>query len=431
MNASTAVARPSYQLNTTHLYYSACLTAVVIGYYGYWIAWQIRWFYLGIAGAFVLSVLFVAFANRDTKGLLTSLLPLLIWEGYLALSTTWAPNPDVSRAYLITLIFFPMAFVVGYVWLRHLNMWRLSSFLPIMALVQLPIIAWTLYTIGNFYDVTRGAVRTEITATTLFAVPFLTWRARNGGGSKISVLIRYGWIALALLLLASTGSRTGPVLGIIALVGTLTFAQPPKGRKIRAFLRSLAALAVIGLLAFAIPRVREGVVGVVDRLATQTAFSWADYSREDRVAGPKPVDFDRRIQVVVSLRSFREHPWRGDWFWSAFSITEEMLGYPIAAHGLIFFLLGETGLIGATIFAWLLFVFFKRVGRAVRFAASREQRGFWVTCMWTMIAMILMGLFHHIEQTAAFYVVLAWGYAAGYRIRTDLAPAGPVRGWGE
>jgi hypothetical protein len=31
-----------------------------------------------------------------------------------------------------------------------------------------------------------------------------------------------------------------------------------------------------------------------------------------------------------------------------------------------------------------------------------------------MIAMLLMGLFHQIDQTAPFYLLLSWGYAANH-----------------
>jgi len=53
--------------------------------------------------------------------------------------------------------------------------------------------------------------------------------------------------------------------------------------------------------------------------------------------------------------------------------------------------------------------FFKRINSAT--FRSMNERSFYSTCKLTMLGMLLLGLFHQVDQSQALFVLLAWGYA--------------------
>lgn len=388
--------------------YGISLVAITAGYYGYWIAWLYKVYYFGWATAFLATVGLAVFHGREAKGLIWSLWPLAVWEGYIALSAFWAPDRDVSLYMLSIRILFPVAFVIGYIWMRNLPHWKLSSFFPAMAFMQLPVIVWTLITIGQLYNEELGAVRTGLAELTLVAIPFLTWRALERPSS-----LRYVSIGVAMLILAGSGSRTGVILGLAVMVGTIISLRPRN--RMRTLSKALAGTIVLAAVGAAVPQVRGGAVDAVDRLRSQTEWSlsaWTDPSSYRTPEGEEPEDRERRLQMLVVVRSFLEQPMFGNGYYSTYFYTKELTGYGIGAHGLLSLFLGELGLLGAIIFIWLIAQWFGGVNRAVRLAKTFEAKGFWLAARWTMVAMLLFGLFHQVDQTPSFYVLLSWGFAA-------------------
>jgi hypothetical protein len=78
-------------------------------------------------------------------------------------------------------------------------------------------------------------------------------------------------------------------------------------------------------------------------------------------------------------------------------------------------LLGETGLVGTMIFMWMIIRFFRRVNAQSRVASADEKDGFLATCRLTMVGILLLGLFHQVDQSQLLFVLLAWGYSGDTR----------------
>jgi hypothetical protein len=397
-------------ISLRHYVYALTLGSIALGYYGYWALWKLKIYYFGWTVAFLIALVFACSARRYRQGLLKSFWPIVVWGGYLTLSTFWSPDPNTSRYFLTAGVILPMAFLIGHVWSRTLTQWRRSTAFIILPALQLPIVVWTLFTMGKLFDESLGAVRSGIAGGALILIPFLVWRARSRRSRG-----DYFWIVLAMLVLAGTGSRSAPVIGIVVLLGTLTFVQPPRGLRARAFTRAALLISFLAALATFLPLVRSGAVDAGARLSTQTDYGWRSWTNRYYFlsdVGGLPADLERRAQMLVSVESFLAHPIRGNGYYSTYVITDEMFGSPVGAHGLVSLLLGETGLIGLGIFSWLVWKFFRRTKQALQKAASQQERGFWATCRWTMVAMLLYGLFQQIDQSPSLFVLLAWGYGA-------------------
>lgn len=100
--------------------------------------------------------------------------------------------------------------------------------------------------------------------------------------------------------------------------------------------------------------------------------------------------------------------------------TSAKYGLEISAHGLLAHF-AETGLVGAALFFWAMYVFVKWT------RPQPDASKYLIATRIAMAAILVVGLFHQVLESSLFYVVYALGCGYGFRIRQDLAEisAGP------
>jgi O-antigen ligase len=402
----SAVEAASFKRGT--LFYILCLSTITTGYYLYWWLWKLKAYFIGWIACLVIVVCLV-FANQlSARRVVRDMLPVLVWYGYLLISALWSPSPSLTLSLGGAALINVVVFLVSYAWARSTSPWALSAFFEFQALLILPIVIFYLATIGKLYDESLGAVRTGFAATCLTSLPFLIWRVRNRPGlGKLAILLA----GLAFIL--SGDSRSGLLILPVLVIGSLVFVQYPAERRGRSIGIALLVMVLMCIVAVSIPAFRNGVSESVARFAPSETSLSVTSSVLDEMRGPSTarIDIERRLQLFIALRSFLGHPILGGGYQSTYAIIREQFGWEVSAHGLPSTLLGETGLLGTALFIWMIGRFFKRI-RVLKISGAAERApGFYSTCKLTMLGMLLLGMFHQVDQSQALFVLLAWGYA--------------------
>ncbi|MDP9200810.1 MAG: O-antigen ligase family protein [Gemmatimonadota bacterium] len=389
------------------LFYVLCLVTIASGYYLYWGLWKLKAYFIAWGLCLVIAIAMLLANHLRARRVLLDMLPVLVWYGYLAASALWSPSPGTTLFYVGAALVNPVAFLVSYAWARSTSEWSFSSFFELQAVLILPIVFWYLFTIGHMYDDKLGAVRTGFAASCLIALPFLIWRARKRPGIKSVVVL-----LAAFALILTSDSRSGLVVMPVLLFGALFFV----GQSRLSFSRSTAAVFVLlGTLVLAvvsIPALRDAFLHSLGRFSSTSSQFSISSSILDEMARPAEgqVDIARRLQLFIALRSFLSHPLLGGGYQSTYAIISNQFGWEVSAHGLPSTLLGETGLVGTAIFIWMIVRFYRRIGSEASLGSPHEI-GFVSTCKLTMFGLLLLGLFHQVDQGQPLFVLLGWAYA--------------------
>jgi hypothetical protein len=392
------------------------LCTIFSGFYAYWIFWKLKFFYIGWAACMILLAALLLNPMRwSTRGLGRALGPVVLWYLYLAASSLWSPDPITTLSLVAAGALFVMAFVAGFFWSQHLTWWEQSKYFQLLVLVMLPVVAYFVVTTGRLYDESLGAVRTGLATTGLLSLPFLVWRAKNR-----PTVLSWALVAMVMLLLIGGGSRTAPLIAMFALVTSVGLVQRKDGDKLRSLFVAVVGSFALFAIALVLPPVRQAAMGSFTKLTRETTFNLVGAADLFVAPDAERVDFERRLQAAVAAQSFIEHPIRGAGYFSTLAITRDQYNLGVGAHGLPALLLGETGLIGTAIFTLMLVLFFRRTRRAIQMASTLEERGFVETLRLTMWTMLLFGLFHQVDQSTQFFVVLAYGYGLNVPVRFPL-----------
>lgn len=398
------------------LFYALCLTAISVGYYAYWVLWKLKAYYFGWATCLMVVLLLAATGQLRLAGLGRAIVPIAVWYGYLFLSALWSPSPANTIYYAASALINVVAFVVSYAWARSASDRALSGYFEFQTYLIVPIVLFFLVTIGQLYDDSLGAIRTGFASTCLTALPFLIWRLRDRMTPVTLVAL-----LLALLFVVTGESRSGLLIAPILVAGSVLFVGGRPGGRARAVALLVALAVVLGAALLLVPGMRDAVLHSWGRFTSEgTNLSISSSILDEITAAPdQRVDIERRLQLFIALQSFLSHPIIGGGYQSTFTTIHEQFGWEISAHGLPSTLLGETGLVGTTIFGWMIVRFFRRVKRARHATANAMRKEFLATCALTMIGLLLLGMFHQVDQNPSLFVLLAWGYAAVGRARAD------------
>ena len=388
------------------MFFWMCLVFITIGFYGFWGFLKLKIFYLAWAACFCLTVwlsvsgrLRLADAARDS-------LPPFVWLAYLLASTLWSPSPQTALWYYTGQLLYPLVFILAYVWARTMPRHSVAVFFELNLLLIFPLLLWYLITQGELPIGHPIPIRNEFAQRIVIGIPMLVWQLRNRPGIGRTLLL-----IAALVATIAIESRTALLIAPAILLVSWVFIQR-RARRGRATAQALMLIGGAVALAAAIPAIRVLMERSLGRLSTQTQLSVSS-AMEDLSRPPEErTDIERRVALAVAMQSFIAHPLRGGGYYSTFAITGTLLPRPISAHGLPSTLLGETGLIGTMIFAWMIGRFFRRLARARRGPISESEYGFLQACIITMLGALLIGLLQQIDQTTWLYALLAGGYAS-------------------
>lgn len=392
-------------------FYILCLSSISAGYYVYWWLWKLKAYLVGW-GFCLVMLLAMLLANHLRVGrLVRDMLPVIVWFGYLFASALWSPSPSTTLYFLGADLVNFAAFIVGYTWALSTSERALGGFFELQALMILPIILWFFLTIGQLYNAKLGAVRTGFATSCLISLPFIIWRLRRRT-SFSGVLL----LMIALSILLSGDSRSAVLITPVLVIGAFFFvghARVPLSRRMAPL---LAIVVMLGAGSVLVPTFRSGISQSIERLTssgpvgTRLTIS-STLLDEVKLPAEQRVDIERRLQLFVSAQSFLSHPLLGAGFQSTLAIIRNTVGWNVSAHGLPSTLLGETGLVGTTIFVWMIARFFRRINYAKSLTTNPQRADFYSTCKLTMLGILLLGLFHQVDQIPQTFVLLAWGYA--------------------
>jgi hypothetical protein len=396
----------TWHLRRGHAFYVLSLATLAAGYYAYWGLWLLKMYYFAWAACLLLSGVLVVQQLVRVHDLARSLFPIAVWYGYLALSGLWSPDPMLAWSQLAAGMLLPTVFVVCRVWAQSTSPSALAFYFQFQFLMNLALIVFFLAIYGTPYGSHGlGGIRTGFAYAAITALPYAIWQMRRRPS-----LARVFVVVSAAIVCLTIGSRSTIVLLPIALLGSLVFIRRRGGQTIRAIVQlSMLGVAVAGI-AFAIPGVRAGMMGALARFDPSATRLDVPVDIESELSAPmtERTDIERRLSLFVAGRSFFANPIIGGGYYSTLAITRTQFNIPIGAHGLPSVLFGELGIVGAVLFSWLIVRFFRGIRRGKRHARSIEEREFFEATTVTMVTLLLFGLFHQVDQTPAFFALLAW-----------------------
>jgi len=410
--SSTVTPFEGLRINRGTLFYALSLISIGTGYYLYWWLWKLKAYFIGWGLCLVIAGGMIAFGRLSAHRLARDALPVVVWYAYLLASAMWSPSPSTTLYYLSVGLVNVVAFIVSYFWTRSTSRWALSGFFEFQAFLIIPFVLWFLFTIGQLYDETHGSLRTEFASTCLIALPFLIWRVRHKASPRT-----IGILVAALVVILAGESPSGLLIMPILAVGALFFVAKDRRKAVRSMAPIVVVFLFLSVVAVSMPSFREAFAHSVGRLSPSGTSLSVSSSILDEVAGSADaqVDTERRLQLFIAMQSFLSHPILGAGYESTYTIIHNEFGWEVSAHGLPSMLLGETGLVGTMIFMWMIIRFFRRVNAQSRVASADEKDGFLATCRLTMVGILLLGLFHQVDQSQLLFVLLAWGYSGDTR----------------
>jgi hypothetical protein len=389
------------------------------------LAGQYRVYYFSFIPCFLLTALLTLTGEIRWGHVLTRGLPLFVFFFFLSLSYFWAEDPGETLWWVSVDGLFPVIFLISYSLALNLNLNQLSLVCAGAPYIVGGLMLWAIIEYGAIREITElGSFSNMLAAYMAMGLPLIIWRNRVTGGGINKILI-----ALSLAFVAILQSRAAYGVAFVALV----LAGEMEVRKRNAFKATLKILLGAGLVLgvlFAFEWTRDNILQFADRFLEKTSFSYLDAEDDLRRSGEERTDFERRLVWLTAHRSFSDNPFVGIGYMNIGSRFEGNYGWYASSHGLVTTLLGETGLLGTILFLWVIFAFFTRIAAAIRLSEDAKEVKFYKACRSAMVCLLIWGLFHQIQQTQLFYVILAWGYAANDRIKILKGSRKPIP-WNE
>jgi O-antigen ligase len=311
----------------------------------------------------------------------------------------------------------PTVFVVCSAWGHSTSPSALTFYLPFQFLMNLALMLFFLAIYRSPYGPHGlGGIRTGFAYAAISALPYAIWQMRRRPS-----LGRVFVVVSAVIVCLTIGSRSTIVLLPIALLGSLVFIRRRRGQTVRAIIQLSLLGVAVGAIAFAIPVVRAGIFAALNRFTPSATRLDVPVDIEAELSAPmsEQTDLERRLSLFVAGRSFLARPLTGGGYYSTLAITRSQFNIPIGAHGLPSVLLGELGIVGTILFSWLIVRFFRGIRAGKRRARSAEEREFFEATTVTMVVVLLFGMFHQVDQTPAFFALLAWAPTARVRAPTQ------------
>jgi O-antigen ligase len=226
-------------------------------------------------------------------------------------------------------------------------------------------------------------------------IPVACYLAASPETSRFFRLVNYGYLPVAFLGIALSGTRTasvGAAIGLLYGLATLTR------------LRLVARVAVVMLLAAAL----FVLLPIVQPL---TSFQRLGTTGSEVVHG----DLNERTELWADgLQAFQQSPVLG----VGTDMYRSVSGLNKVAHNTYISVLVEEGLIGLVLFVAILWVVFRHVRRLPRW-----DRNFWLT---TLIVLAIGASTLTWEQRKTTWLFLTFAVAAAAAARNRLRPAGPI-----
>jgi hypothetical protein len=368
---------------------------------------QYRIYYVGwIACGLLALALRVRGKVRGPQFAVASGLLPLFWV-YVAISATWSPDPAYVMPYAGLSLAYLGVFWIGGVWSSNSSPWWLSAFYLWVVLAHLLIAAVSLWRTGFMVDPHYGTIRSAFGFAFVSALPLLMWRAAVAPSLQRHALV-YVVIAAAI----SAGNRAAllllPLIGIATVVVLARYYQTRRGLS----LIGLVLVAVVPLAIVAFPGVTRGLEETMARFGSNSfSLDISERVEEELRAVETAADIDRRLQAFVAITSFAQRPITGRGYYSTYIVASREYGREAGAHGLPFFLLGETGIVGTVLFAGLIIGYYTAVWRKAQSSATDEERAFWLCASLAMAGMLGVGMFQQPWHDPNFYALLGIGLA--------------------
>lgn len=380
------------------------MAAGTLGYY-------FIWSYAIILGAYALIVAVCLISSVQSRLSLTYALPVLVPFAYWWTSLLWSPLREEGTQQLLFDSLFVMFSFLPLIMKRKFND-KLPIYLIFTAAVCYLLCALVAQaTTGDFIDITRGSVRSLFGNYFLMGMPcatYLTFRKR----SIVAGAILAGMIFVGLQI----GSRTFLLFCAPLLFLSLSAIFRHSMFWSRFILPLGVISAVAGGIFFAVvPLTQSSTIRFQERELSldlsDTLFQEAARPVADSI------DVERRLTTLVGLQSFEADPIFGAGFMSTPYFVGQYSRFETTAHGLPLFLLGETGLVGTTLFVGVLLLVLLGYARYRRLPRTLEAADIFLIELCTFVATFINGLFHQMYNDPVLWLFMGIGLYRAWEAR--------------
>lgn len=366
--------------------------------------WKYKTWFVVAGGAAVLSAFIVVLGGMHIRGLLRDLWPLALFFAYLIAASRQSAYPQDalywstidSVGVLVASLFWlaarnnePASFRIGFIYVS-----LIAAVVVLLIARANPWMSRPGSYVLPFYPV---------------ALPFL-WAEINSGKRK-----RLAWIALAVVLSILLLSNSRAPLGISLLVLGLAFLWMGRSvaQRVRLGLLMTILVIVVSIALMSFSRTRFLMLTFAARITHE------DIITRDHYVPGEPVDPTRDNLEAIVKRGFWDAQPFGIGYMTTPHLYEREWGYPTILHSMYQTWAFEGGILCVLIMAGVLIRHLRAMRRVRRIAFGRDEDVMARCLMLSTMAVMLMGLFHQMNQGPIFYAVL--GMALGLRERVCVA----------
>jgi SAM-dependent methyltransferase len=355
------------------------------------------WYVATGAAVAVVAILALAQALRTT-GFLRAIAPVVAYFAVLFASAWWAMYPEDTVDWVaidsIGIAVFALSFLAG----RNAGPGAISRALMTLAI---PSVAITVV----MYAIDPTAPRTAQYAVALlpFVAPFAYLRA---------LTMRPRWpaiLTLAVLFAILVFGRSRTHLGAAAILTLLTaivFRKSTRAAIRETLIGGGIVVIAIGALTL-LPVTRKPVVMMFVRV-THIGVAWGDI-----VIPAEAVNQERVDLAAVARWLLPDAMPLGIGYGNFIRRFHGVTGYFLSLHNIYTIWLLEGGLLCVAVVLVLVWRHVRALRRYVRSAPTPDQRAYGQACAIASLGIPIIGMFHQVHQTPAFWMLLGLAAACG------------------
>lgn len=360
-----------------------------------------------IVAALVLLATLGLMLSRKLRivGLLKGLGFILLYFGFLLLTSTWAVRPELTRSWVaidsIQIVVFLLFYLLG---LNNPPDRLLRFFRDVMlAALLVAVVLWWMHP-----KATRQGGRAPHLLACL--LPFCAVRFGNKINWKdlACFLVGLGVIIVSMSRTPLLGATVG--MALLPFFITTTWLQ---------FARTILLLAAVGIAVIGCLLLFDTTRGLAARTFARLSGQTVTVNQEIIIPGPLDDEARGAIEHSATRLFWENLPWGigymnypaffqfhyGKAFEKAGGIAGFSLHNSYQTWGL------ETGLPGIAIVGLLLYRYFSILKRKIDHAREPDEKLLGKACLIAMISLLVMGLFFQIHQSPAFFLLLGLVYS--------------------
>jgi hypothetical protein len=371
---------------------------LLASYVASWLVYKI-WYVATAAACAIALLLAVATAIR-VDGLAGALFPVLAYFSYLAVTSLWASDPQVTLTWVaIDSIEMPVV-ALFYLWALNSPARPLCWSMVALVYLCIPITA-ALQVIDPEAD--RFGYRALAILPMLVPFCWMLWHRERS-------IAAVAGIASILAMLLISRSRTPLGAAIIGLLLCVWSTSTNRREFLRRGFLAFVGVMVLAVVLFALPITRPFMAATLSRL------TYLDIDLGDTLIEAEAVDEVRWNVFFNGLTLWWEHQPLGMGYMNFMVWFETNAGVAMPLHNSLQTWALEGGLPCLAIVGWMLSRYFRVLGMPLR-EGDDDAHILASALRNAMLVTLLMGFFHQPHQTPTMFGLLGMAYAFARRYR--------------